>query len=49
MDITEKTDNAEFRNFGPFLDITEKPIMPISAKNGHNKKRGYSEKKPSDF
>jgi hypothetical protein len=33
MNITEKNDNAEFGNFGPFLDITEKLIMLNLAKN----------------
>jgi hypothetical protein len=32
MDITEKTYNAEVGNFGTYLDKTEKPIMPNSAK-----------------
>jgi hypothetical protein len=42
MDTRKKDDNADFGNFGPFLDITEKSIMLNLAKNGHNIKRGYS-------
>jgi hypothetical protein len=40
MDITEKNDNAEFGNFGSFLDITEKMIMPNFAKKWTQHKMG---------